>query len=83
MRLLAMLLLMTKPLKICDFELSLQSMTFTLMYSFISIMSPSIREDGLTFSTACMTNSVSFSSHLSIFSSLMKSCSQTTFLMCR
>ena len=83
MRLLAMLLLITIPLIQADFELSFQSIIFTLMHSLMSIESPNIREDGLTCSTAFMTNSVSIFSHLSALNSFKKSCSQTTFSMWR
>lgn len=83
MRLLAMLLLMTMPFIQADFELSFQSIILTLMHSLMSIESPYKREDGLTCSTAVMTNSVSMRSHFSAFNSFKKSCSQTTFLMCR
>ena len=81
--LLAMLLLITKPFTYCDLELSFQSMIFTFIASLMSIGSESILDEGFTYSTALITKPDSRVSHLSKLSSLINSCSQTTFWMWR
>ena len=81
--LLIMLLLITIPFMQLDFLLSFQSIILILMNSFMSIESPNILEEGLTCSTAFITNFVNNFSHLFMLKSWIKSCSQTTLLIWR